>query len=112
MAQLSGVIAPATAPFDKKGDIDFDSFIKQIDWLIKEGVAGIAIGGSTGEGHTLNDEETRDLIAAGNDAASGRVAEQRWRRLAATFALLAAGLGGALVRRGARLGAQRHDAGR
>ena len=73
MAQLSGVIAPATTPFDKKGDIDFDSFIKQIDWLIKEEVAGIAIGGSTGEGHTLNDEETRDLIAAGNDAASGRV---------------------------------------
>ena len=73
MGELSGVIAPATTPFDKNGDIDFVSFIKQINWLIKEGVAGVAIGGSTGEGHTLNNEETRDLIAAGNDAASGRV---------------------------------------
>lgn len=35
-------------------------------------IGGIAVGGSTGEGHTLGAEEYRDLIAAAIDAAAGR----------------------------------------
>ena len=73
MVQLAGVIAPSTTPFDKSGNIDFAAAAKQIDWLIGEGVAGVAVGGSTGEGQTLDAEETRDLVTAASEAASGRV---------------------------------------
>lgn len=70
---LAGVIPPSTTPFDAQGAIDFEAAGKQIDWLIQEGAAGVAVGGSTGEGHTLDAEETRDLVAAATDAAAGRV---------------------------------------
>lgn len=73
MTALSGVIAPSTTPFDARGEIDFDAAANQIDWLIREGVSGLAVGGSTGEGQTLDAEETRDLVSAATDAADGRV---------------------------------------
>ena len=71
--ELSGVMPPATTPFDANGNIMFDAAQGQIDWLIGQGVRGIAVGGSTGEGHTLDAEETRDLVAGAIDAAAGRV---------------------------------------
>ena len=45
----------------------------QVDWLIGEGAHGLAAGGSTGEGHALEADEYRDLIAATCAAVSGRV---------------------------------------
>lgn len=73
MSGLSGVIAPATTPFNEKGDINFEAAIKQIDWLVEEGVSGVAIGGSTGEGQTLEAEELRDLISGVTEVARGRI---------------------------------------
>ena len=70
---LAGVIPPATTPFDVNGDILFTNAAEQIDWLIGEGAAGVAVGGSTGEGHTLDAEETRDLVALAVETAAGRV---------------------------------------
>lgn len=70
--ELAGVIPPATTPFDTSGDILFNAVAGQIDWLINEGSTGVAVGGSTGEGHTLDAEETRDLVAAAVEAAAGR----------------------------------------
>ncbi len=72
MTELSGVIPPSTTPFDAGGAIDFAAAARQIDWLIEEGARGVAVGGSTGEGHTLDAEETRDLLAAAIDATDGR----------------------------------------
>ena len=69
MTELYGIIPPATTPFDEQGDIQFDAVRAQINWLIDQGVQGIAVGGSTGEGHTLDAEETRELVAAATQAA-------------------------------------------
>lgn len=69
---LRGVIPPATTPFDEKGDIVLPAVARQTEWLIDNGAHGIAVGGSTGEGHTLEHEEFRDLIAASVKAAKGR----------------------------------------
>ena len=48
--QLHGVVAPFTTPFKANGDIDFSAIRPQIDWLIENGVHGVAAGGSTGIG--------------------------------------------------------------
>ena len=72
MTDLTGVIPPATTPFDAAGDIDFPAAGRQIDWLIREGAHGVAVGGSTGEGQTLEAEEFRDLIQMSSEAAAGR----------------------------------------
>ena len=68
----TGVIPPMTTPFRKDGEIDFKLVAPQVDWLIGAGSHGMAAGGSTGEGHTLDHEEYRDLMAATVEAAKGR----------------------------------------
>ena len=73
MGDLLGVIPPATTPFDAAGEIDFAAAAAQIDWLVANGAHGVAVGGSTGEGQTLEAEEFRDLVQAAVETAAGRV---------------------------------------
>jgi 4-hydroxy-tetrahydrodipicolinate synthase len=68
-----GVIPPMTTPFRENGDMNLDKVATQVTWLIEAGAHGLAAGGSTGEGHTLNHEEYRDLLAATVEATRGRV---------------------------------------
>lgn len=53
MSKLFGVIPPATTPFDQQGNILYQDAATQIRWLMQQGASGVAVGGSTGEGHTL-----------------------------------------------------------
>lgn len=73
MSELFGIIPPMTTPFDSAGEFDASRVKVQVDWLVQAGCHGLAAGGSTGEGHTLDHEEYRDLIAATCDAAAGRI---------------------------------------
>ncbi len=68
-----GVVPPMTTPFAKNGDLALQHLKAQVDWLVAAGCTGVAAGGSTGEGHTLDREEYRDLIAAATEAAAGRI---------------------------------------
>jgi 4-hydroxy-tetrahydrodipicolinate synthase len=68
-----GVIPPMTTPFREDGEIEFGLVAGQVDWLCGAGVHGVAAGGSTGEGHTLDHGEYRDLVAATVEAARGRL---------------------------------------
>jgi 4-hydroxy-tetrahydrodipicolinate synthase len=73
MINLAGVVAPFTTPFKDDGAIDFTLIKGQVDWLIDNGVHGLAAGGSTGEGHVLDRSEYADLISATVEAVNGRV---------------------------------------
>lgn len=73
IADLKGVVSPFTTPFTADDQIDFPAIKPQIDWLIENGVHGVAAGGSTGEGHALNDDEHYELLKATVDAAAGRI---------------------------------------
>ncbi|MBM86578.1 MAG: dihydrodipicolinate synthase family protein [Rhodospirillaceae bacterium] len=73
MVELRGVIPPATTPFRDDDEIDHTLVRRQIDWLISAGARGIAVGGSTGEGHTLELGEYTALVETAIDAASERV---------------------------------------
>ena len=48
MTVLKGIIAPFTTPFKANGEIDLTLIKPQVDWLIENGVHGLAAGGSTG----------------------------------------------------------------
>lgn len=71
--ELRGVIAPFTTPFREDDTVDLSAIQSQLDWLIDQGVHGVAAGGSTGEGHALAREEYRDIMAETVRAAAGRV---------------------------------------
>lgn len=59
---LYGMIPPILTPFDPDGSINEVLLAREMDVAIKAGVHGLSVGGSTGEGPTLRDEELRDLI--------------------------------------------------
>ncbi len=73
MSGISGVVPPMTTPFDADGEIDLTAVRGQVEWCIGQGAHGLAVGGSTGEGHTLEIEEFRNLITAAVEAAAGRI---------------------------------------
>ncbi|MGI6403713.1 MAG: dihydrodipicolinate synthase family protein [Oscillospiraceae bacterium] len=58
-----GIIPPALTPFTRDGELDMALFEKDIRLLLDAGVHGISIGGSTGEGAFLDDNELHQLIA-------------------------------------------------
>jgi 4-hydroxy-tetrahydrodipicolinate synthase len=72
-ADLRGIIPPATTPFTRRGEVDEGAFRRQVRFLRKAGVHGLAVGGSTGEGHTLNTAETRRLMEIALDEAGGAI---------------------------------------
>lgn len=60
--QLIGMIPPILTPFNEDGSINEVLLANEMDYAINAGVHGLSVGGSTGEGPTLRDEELRDLI--------------------------------------------------
>jgi len=70
---LFGIMPPMTTPFDADGELDEPAVRAQVRWLLDQGVHGVAAGGSTGEGHTLDADELRRLVATVAEESSGRV---------------------------------------
>lgn len=60
--KFTGIIPPVVTPFTKQDVIDESLFRKEIRHLLSCGVHGLSIGGSTGEGAVLTDEELVRLI--------------------------------------------------
>jgi 4-hydroxy-tetrahydrodipicolinate synthase len=57
-----GIIPPVVTPFTKNGEINEVLFRKEIRHLLTCGIHGLSVGGSTGEGAVLTDEELVKLI--------------------------------------------------
>ena len=73
MTTLKGIIAPFTTPFKANGEIDLTLIKPQVDWLIENGVHGLAAGGSTGEGHALSRDEYLSIMTETASSLNGRV---------------------------------------
>jgi 4-hydroxy-tetrahydrodipicolinate synthase len=70
---IFGIIPPMTTPFTSEGELHERAVRAQTRWLLEAGVHGLAAGGSTGEGQTLDQDELRRLVAAVAEEAAGRV---------------------------------------
>lgn len=51
------VLTAMVTPFDKQGDVDYDTMTRLIEHLLNNGTEGLIITGTTGESPTLNNEE-------------------------------------------------------
>lgn len=63
MKRIEGVIPPIITPFDQNGQISEVLAEKEMRFAVSAGVDGLSVGGSTGEGPTLRDEELKALIS-------------------------------------------------
>ena len=69
---FQGAATALVTPLTPEG-IDYEKFAALIEWQISEGIDGLVICGTTGEGSTLTDEEHRAAIAFAVKTAAGRV---------------------------------------
>lgn len=71
---IFGIVPPMTTPFREDGSIDEAALRADARYLIETAkVHGLAVAGSTGEGHTLSIDETRQVTAVVSEVAAGRV---------------------------------------
>ncbi len=69
---FEGMATAIITPITENG-IDYKAFERLIDWQINEGIDGIVVCGTTGEGSTLTDEEHKEAIAFAVKYVNGRV---------------------------------------
>jgi 4-hydroxy-tetrahydrodipicolinate synthase len=69
----SGVYPAVTTQFRDDFSLDLEATSKVIDALIDDGVDGLVIAGTVGEGCSLSADEKRVLVKAAVEAAAGRV---------------------------------------
>jgi 4-hydroxy-tetrahydrodipicolinate synthase len=65
---LGRVLTAIVTPFHEDGTIDFDAFQRLAQHLVDSGSDGIVVAGTTGEGATMGDRETLDLLRAALEA--------------------------------------------
>ncbi|NNJ24097.1 dihydrodipicolinate synthase family protein [Alienimonas chondri] len=73
MASITGLVAATHTPFAADGRLYLDAAAPLVDRLVADGVAGLFVCGSTGEGMSLTADERRATTAAFVAAAAGRV---------------------------------------
>ncbi|MEP7246664.1 MAG: dihydrodipicolinate synthase family protein [Gammaproteobacteria bacterium] len=69
----SGVFTAMVTPFGSDDAIDFNAVELLIETLIRDGVSGVVVAGSTGEFYSMSDDERLALFRAVKRAAAGRI---------------------------------------
>jgi len=59
---ITGLIAAPHTPFATDGAIDFDMLPRQIEALSRQGLAGVFVNGTTGEGLSLTSAERQQIL--------------------------------------------------
>ncbi|MCC9658639.1 dihydrodipicolinate synthase family protein [Rhodopirellula halodulae] len=70
---LSGLIAATYTPMHPNGDLNLEVVPSLVDHLMRSGISGLYVCGSTGEGMSLTTGERQQLAGAFVDAANDRV---------------------------------------
>lgn len=71
---IKGIIPPLVTPFLHDGSLDERAHRADVRFLVETArVHGLAVGGSTGEGHTLTPDEVRTLVRWTLEETGGRV---------------------------------------
>jgi 4-hydroxy-tetrahydrodipicolinate synthase len=88
-----GSLVAIVTPMRDGGDVDFDAWVRLLDFHLENGTNGIVVGGSTGESATLTEAELRELteracahvrkripivVGAGTSSTAATVARARW----------------------------------
>jgi 4-hydroxy-tetrahydrodipicolinate synthase len=60
--KMTGIMPALVTPFNQKGDIDFKTLEKLLEYQLSKGVTGFVPLGSTGEYYTMNAAERTDVL--------------------------------------------------
>ena len=57
MEKITGLINAPFTPFYENGDVNYEPLGTYAEFLVKNGLKGVFVNGSSGEGYMLTDEE-------------------------------------------------------
>lgn len=69
----TGYIPAMTTPFTATGELDRAAWCELVEWMLDQGMHGIAVAGTTGEWFSLSAEERSDLFRLAAEVAGGRM---------------------------------------
>ena len=73
-SHIRGIIPPLVTPFREDGTIDEQAHRAEVRFMVEQAkIHGLAVCGSTSEGHTLSTEETRRIVGWTVEEVKGRV---------------------------------------
>lgn len=72
--KLTGIYAALFTPFDENGKIMYEPLQQHVDYLVKQGIDGFYVNGSTGESFLMTPEERKKALEAVLEANAGRAA--------------------------------------
>ncbi len=70
-SRFHGVYTAIVTPFDKNGNIDWDSYQDLLNYQVKNKVSGLVVSGTTGESPTLTNKERVLLVKKAQKVVSG-----------------------------------------
>jgi 4-hydroxy-tetrahydrodipicolinate synthase len=73
MNELHGLIPPLTTPLTADGEVDVTSLERLCEYLLRAGVDGLFVGGSSGEVALLSDAQRNKVIEVAVGVAAGQV---------------------------------------
>lgn len=73
MADIKGIIAPIITPMNDDESVNYDELKAQIERLIQNGVHGIFVFGTNGEGYILSEDEKCAIMKTAVDQVAGRI---------------------------------------
>lgn len=73
MVEIKGIIAPIITPMNADESVNYDELKIQIDRLIDQGVHGIFVFGTNGEGYILSEDEKCAIMKTTVDQVAGRI---------------------------------------
>jgi len=71
--RLQGLIAASFTPMDKQGNVCLSEIENYAEFLIKSGVNGVFVNGTTGEGASLTTDERKKILEYWVKAVNGRI---------------------------------------
>lgn len=71
--EIVGVIPALITPFDENENFDAGRSEKIVEFLIEEGVHGLYLTGSTGEGFLMTPEERKQVVRTITKQVNGRI---------------------------------------
>ncbi len=72
-AQIQGIVPPLVTPFTAEGDVDEAALRATTRFMMDQGVHGLVVGGSSGEGYTLSTDELRRITEIAADEINGAI---------------------------------------
>lgn len=80
MEKIKGLIDAPFTPFYENGEVNYEPIEAYAKLLVKNGLKGVFINGSSGEGYMLTDEERMKLAERLGRSGAFRIQGHRTRR--------------------------------